>query len=49
MFAAQQCLGYRNEHGKASREMCYQSEETIFRDLGKALKETGMYQVIWGI
>ncbi|XP_045193039.2 GDP-fucose protein O-fucosyltransferase 1-like isoform X2 [Mercenaria mercenaria] len=41
MFAAVQCLGYRNEHGKASQEMCYQSEKTIFRDLSKVLKSTG--------
>ncbi|XP_060591410.1 GDP-fucose protein O-fucosyltransferase 1-like [Ruditapes philippinarum] len=37
MFAAVQCLGY----GKASQEMCYQSEDTIVRDLGKLIKDTG--------
>lgn len=46
MFAAAQCLGYRNEHGRASKEMCYQSEKTIYRDLAKVLKETG-YKVVF--
>jgi len=41
MFGAAQCLGFRMEHGRPTQEMCYQSENTIVRDLQKVLKETG--------
>ncbi|KAL4219250.1 GDP-fucose protein O-fucosyltransferase [Mactra antiquata] len=41
MFGAAQCLGHRMEHGRPSKQMCYQSDKTILRDLTKVLKETG--------
>ena len=45
MFGAAQCLGYRMEHGKATKEMCYPSEDTIIRDVSKVLDETGITTV----
>ena len=45
MFGAAQCLGYRNEHGTATREMCLPSDETIIRDVTAVLKETGIKTV----
>ncbi|KAL3871805.1 hypothetical protein ACJMK2_039777 [Sinanodonta woodiana] len=45
LFAAAQCLGYRNEHGRASMEMCYQSDETIIRDVKKQLDQSGITKV----
>ncbi|KAF5281248.1 hypothetical protein FQA39_LY05134 [Lamprigera yunnana] len=38
LFAAPQCLGYRNEKGKATMEMCLPSKETIIRQLKRAVK-----------
>ena len=40
MFGAAQCLGYRMEHGKATKEMCYPSDKTIIKDVSKVLKKT---------
>ena len=45
MFGAAQCLGYRSEHGTATKEMCYPSDETIIRDVAAVLKETGIKTV----
>ena len=42
MFGAAQCLGYRGEHGSATKEMCLPSDETIIRDVTAVLKETGI-------
>lgn len=41
MFGAAQCLGFRMEHGRPTAEMCYQSDDTIVRDLKKVLQDTG--------
>ncbi|GLV41476.1 O-fucosyltransferase 1 [Carabus blaptoides fortunei] len=38
LFAAPQCLGYRNERGKVTAEMCLPSKETIIRQLKRVLK-----------
>ncbi|KAB0797963.1 hypothetical protein PPYR_08956 [Photinus pyralis] len=38
LFAAPQCLGYRNEKGKATMEMCFPSHETIVRQLKRVIK-----------
>lgn len=38
LFAAPQCLGYRNEKGKATKEMCFPTKETIIRQLKRVIK-----------
>lgn len=38
LFAAPQCLGYRNERGKATAEMCLPSKELILRQLKRVIK-----------
>ncbi|KAL3280603.1 hypothetical protein HHI36_003834 [Cryptolaemus montrouzieri] len=38
LFAAPQCLGYRNEKGKATQDMCLPTKETIVRQLKRAIK-----------
>ncbi|KDR22209.1 GDP-fucose protein O-fucosyltransferase 1 [Zootermopsis nevadensis] len=38
LFAAPQCLGYQNERGVATTEMCLPSRETIVRQLKRVLK-----------
>ncbi|KAG7177838.1 GDP-fucose protein O-fucosyltransferase 1-like [Homarus americanus] len=41
LFAAPQCLGYRNEHGVASTELCLPSETNIIKKLKRVIKSTG--------
>lgn len=38
LFAAPQCLGYRNEKGIATKDMCMPSKETIIRQLKRVIK-----------
>lgn len=38
LFAAPQCLGYRNEFGVATTEMCYPSQKTIIKQLKRVIK-----------
>ncbi|KAF5286363.1 hypothetical protein FQR65_LT12657 [Abscondita terminalis] len=38
LFASPQCLGYRNEKGTATVEMCLPSKEIIIRQLKRAIK-----------
>ncbi|KAJ8936363.1 hypothetical protein NQ318_007130 [Aromia moschata] len=38
LFAAAQCVGYQNERGKATPEMCLPSKETIIRQLKRIIK-----------
>lgn len=45
LFAAPQCLGYRNEHGKATMELCLPSLSTIVRKLKRIIKSTGATSV----
>ena len=37
MFAAAQGLGYRNENGEATAEMCQPGLETIVKQIKKAI------------
>lgn len=39
LFSSPQCLGYRNENGELSRELCLPSEQTIIRQIKKAIKK----------
>jgi peptide-O-fucosyltransferase len=39
LFAAAQCLGYRNENGVASAEICMPSKSTIIRQIKKAVNK----------
>ncbi|XP_026277927.1 GDP-fucose protein O-fucosyltransferase 1 [Frankliniella occidentalis] len=39
LFAAPQCLGYRNEKGKATHEMCFPSKETIIKQIKRQLRK----------
>ncbi|MPC52829.1 GDP-fucose protein O-fucosyltransferase 1 [Portunus trituberculatus] len=45
LFAAPQCLGYRNEHGKATTELCLPSFSTIVKKLKRVVKATGAASV----
>ncbi|XP_067001158.2 GDP-fucose protein O-fucosyltransferase 1 isoform X2 [Anabrus simplex] len=38
LFAAPQCLGYRNERGVATTEMCFPTKDTIIRQLKRVLR-----------
>ncbi|CAF0970316.1 unnamed protein product [Brachionus calyciflorus] len=38
-FASPQCLGYHQENGEMTEELCYPSEKTIFKQLDKVLKK----------
>nr|XP_023011964.1 GDP-fucose protein O-fucosyltransferase 1 [Leptinotarsa decemlineata] len=38
LFAAAQCVGYRNEKGKATSDMCLPTKETIVRQLKRTIK-----------
>ncbi|CAH1175718.1 unnamed protein product [Phaedon cochleariae] len=38
LFSAAQCVGYRNEKGKATNDMCLPSQETIIRQLKRVIK-----------
>lgn len=39
LFSAPQCLGYRNERGKATHEMCFPSKETIVKQVKRYLRK----------
>lgn len=39
LFSAPQCLGYRNEKGKATTDMCLPSKQTIIRQLKRVIKK----------
>ncbi|XP_047502829.1 GDP-fucose protein O-fucosyltransferase 1-like [Penaeus chinensis] len=41
LFAAPQCLGYRNEHGVATLELCLPSENVIVKKLKRVIKSVG--------
>ena len=38
LFAAPQCLGYRNERGVATSEMCLPSKDVIVRQLKRVIR-----------
>ena len=38
LFSAPQCLGYKNEEGEATREMCLPSKDTIIRQVKQLIK-----------
>ncbi|XP_070531653.1 GDP-fucose protein O-fucosyltransferase 1-like [Ptychodera flava] len=40
MFASPQCLGYKNEHGKLTYNICFPPVEDILRRTKKAVKKT---------
>ncbi|XP_013394458.1 GDP-fucose protein O-fucosyltransferase 1 [Lingula anatina] len=39
LFAAPQCLGYNNEYGKVTKELCFPSEKTIISQVKKVVKK----------
>lgn len=39
LFSAPQCLGYQNEQGKATMEMCLPTKEIIVRQLKRVIKK----------
>lgn len=41
LFSAPQCLGYRNEHGKATEELCYPTFETVVKQLKRLVRKYG--------
>lgn len=41
LFSAPQCLGYRNEYGKATEELCYPTFETIVKQLKRQIRKLG--------
>lgn len=48
MFAAPQCFGYRGEHGKPTKEMCYPSDDVIVKQVKKAVKKVKAKSVFIG-
>ncbi len=40
LFSSSQCLGYRNEHGELTEELCRPSEEVIVKKLRRVVKDT---------
>lgn len=38
LFAAAQCVGYQNEKGKATKDMCLPTKETVIRQLKRVIK-----------
>ncbi|VVC40705.1 GDP-fucose protein O-fucosyltransferase [Cinara cedri] len=41
LFSAPQCLGYRNEYGKATEELCYPTFETVVKHLKRVIRKNG--------
>lgn len=41
LFSAPQCLGYRNEYGKATEELCYPTFGTIVKHLKRLVRKHG--------
>lgn len=41
LFSAPQCLGYRNEYGKASEELCFPKFETVVKQLKRVIRKYG--------
>ncbi|XP_050433749.1 GDP-fucose protein O-fucosyltransferase 1 [Adelges cooleyi] len=39
LFSAPQCLGYRNEYGKATEQLCFPTFETIVRQLKRLIRK----------
>jgi peptide-O-fucosyltransferase len=39
LFASPQCLGYQFEHGRLTEQLCFPSEQTIIKQLKKAVKK----------
>ena len=39
LFSSAQCLGYRNEYGMLTDEMCYPSQKTIVHQLKMAVRD----------
>jgi len=39
LFSAPQCLGYRNEYGKATEELCYPTFETVVKQLKRLIRK----------
>ncbi len=40
LFSSAQCLGYRNERGTLTEEMCRPSEEVVVKHLRRVIKDT---------
>lgn len=41
LFSAPQCLGYLNEYGKATEELCYPAQETVVKQLKRLIRKRG--------
>ena len=41
LFSSAQCLGYRNERGELTDELCQPTEEIIVKHLRRVLRDTG--------
>lgn len=39
LFSSPQCLGYRNEHGRLTHEMCFPSTSTVIKQIKRAVKK----------
>jgi len=45
LFSSPQCLGYRNENGELSTELCMPSEKTILKQIKKAIKKVNAVSI----
>lgn len=39
LFAAPQCLGYQNEHGRVTQELCFPTKQTILKQIKRIAKD----------
>ena len=45
LFSSPQCLGYRNEEGELTKELCLPQDHTVIRQIKTAVKEVGALSV----
>lgn len=41
LFGSAQCLGYNNEHGRLTNELCFPPEKTVISQVKEAIKDIG--------
>uniref|UniRef100_A0A8D8TCG1 GDP-fucose protein O-fucosyltransferase 1 n=1 Tax=Cacopsylla melanoneura TaxID=428564 RepID=A0A8D8TCG1_9HEMI len=47
LFAAPQCLGYRNEYGSATEELCFPSVDTVIRQVKRVVRDHGQIKYVF--
>ncbi|KAL1457927.1 hypothetical protein WDU94_008107 [Cyamophila willieti] len=47
LFAAPQCLGYRNEYGAATEELCFPSVEMVIKQVKRVVRDHGQIKYVF--